>query len=255
MLFNALSFNKLITHSRLCGNGNQKHYPMTTSAFLLIFFVLTLGLRHGLDLDHIATIDAITRQISHQRRWQKQAGVLFSFGHGLIVLIISLIIGSKFIHLRLLPNWLDSLGKLISIFFLLLFGLLNLYSLFINKSQTNSELRGVKSYLVKKILPGDCRPLLIITIGALFALSFDTVSQVTLFSLSASNSSGWMFSMILGLAFMIGMMITDGINGFMVAAVINKAGYYSVLLSKILGLMIVIFSLGLCGYSLYEFLN
>jgi hypothetical protein len=60
-------------------------------------------------------------------------------------------------------------------------------------------------------------PALIAAVGALFALSFDTVSQVALFSLAARSLSGWGFSTLLGALFMLGMMTTDGVNGLWVA--------------------------------------
>ena len=70
---------------------------MMTTAFLL-------GLRHGLDLDHLATIDAITRTV--QGNLSKMVGFLFSLGHGLVVTIVSLVIGSGLMQTHI-PEWLD----------------------------------------------------------------------------------------------------------------------------------------------------
>ena len=59
--------------------------PSDWSALLALVFVL--GLRHGIDADHIATIDALTRLRSGRRaaRW---CGALFALGHGSVVLMI-----------------------------------------------------------------------------------------------------------------------------------------------------------------------
>lgn len=52
-----------------------------------------------------------------------------------------------------------------------------------------------------------------ILVGALFALSFDTMSQVAFFSISVQAGQSWMTPMLLGLVFMLGMIVTDGLNG------------------------------------------
>ena len=63
----------------------------TLSLFLLVF---VLGLRHGLDADHLAFIDGQTRynwrMDSSFTRW---VGTLFSLGHGGMVAIVSGILG------------------------------------------------------------------------------------------------------------------------------------------------------------------
>src|SRR3954465_693532 len=60
----------------------------------LIFIVFILGIRHGLDADHLAFIDGQTRYNwrigSPIARW---VGTLFSFGHGLVVAGIAIILG------------------------------------------------------------------------------------------------------------------------------------------------------------------
>lgn len=197
-----------------------------------------LGLRHGLDLDHIATIDAITRVV-RKRYLSKMAGLLFSLGHGIPVITLSLLFGSGLMH-SFIPEWLDASGKWISLFFLFLFGALNLITLFQNPNHSHLPL-SFRSFIAKKLMRTS-GPLIIMSIGALFALSFDTFSQVALFSISASLVSGWLFSGILGLVFTLGMMAADGLNGFFVATLIERADRKSMILSRGLGLLISLFS-------------
>ncbi|WP_232220371.1 HoxN/HupN/NixA family nickel/cobalt transporter [Legionella tunisiensis] len=111
---------------------------ITNSTILIILFVFGLGLRHGLDLDHLATIDSITRATRSNNKLSKRAGFLFSLGHGLVVIILSVIISHGFIRSKF-PAWLEPLGSFISIFFLLVFGFITLYN----------------SLLHKKIIPGN----------------------------------------------------------------------------------------------------
>lgn len=220
---------------------------------VLVSMALTLGIRHGFDLDHLATIDAITRTVREDRLLSKITGFLFSLGHGIAVILISLIIGSGLIQSRI-PDWLDGLGQGISILFLAIFGLLNLYSVFQNPSNQPMP-AGIRRLLANKLSRKKCSPTLIISIGALFAFSFDTFSQIALFSISASLLSGWLFSGLLGLFFMLGMMISDGINGLLVSALIQRADGASVIASRSLGLTISLFSLGIGLMSLVEILR
>lgn len=204
-----------------------------------------LGVRHGFDLDHLATIDSITRTVKENARLAKFVGFLFSFGHGLVVILMSLIIGSGIVQARS-PLWLESFGQWISVFFLLAFGILTLWNILPNASILPTNFRG---FLFKKLLGEKYNPFLIMLIGALFAFSFDTFTQVALFSISVSVMAGLLFTVILGIFFMLGMMASDGFNGLFISSLIQFADKKSALISRIFGLLIACFSLilGLLG--------
>jgi len=77
----------------------------------------------------------------------------------------------------------------------------------------------------------------------LFALSFDTFTQVALFSISATYWSGWLVTLSLGFLFMLGMMTSDGLNGLLIASIIQRADQRSHKISTVLGVCIGVFSL------------
>ena len=53
--------------------------------------VFLLGMRHGLDADHLAAIDGLTRVSARRRQGHSRyCGPLFSMGHGFVVLSIAL---------------------------------------------------------------------------------------------------------------------------------------------------------------------
>ncbi|EHL30435.1 HoxN/HupN/NixA family nickel/cobalt transporter [Legionella drancourtii] len=214
---------------------------MEDSGWFLIVMAFLLGIRHGFDLDHLATIDSITRTVSDNRYLAKIIGFLFSLGHGLVVILISLIIGSGLQPLAV-PEWLNGVGNSISIAFLFIFGLLNLWSIFQHPAKSTVP-TSLKNYLSKKLIHKNFNPIFIILIGILFAFSFDTVSQVILFSLAATALAGCLFSVLLGTVFMLGMMVTDGLNGLFISSLIQRANGVSFLFSRIAGLMIASFSL------------
>lgn len=203
-----------------------------------------LGVRHGFDLDHLATIDSITRTVKENTRLSKFVGLLFSLGHGLVVILMSLIIGSGIIQARS-PLWLESFGQWISIFFLFVFGLITFWNILPDSLILPTSLRG---FLFRKLPCEKYNPLLIMLIGALFAFSFDTFTQVALFSISVSVMSGLLFTIILGVVFMFGMISADGLNGFFVFSLIQLADKKSKTISRVIGLFIAIFSLVL-GFS------
>lgn len=215
----------------------------TNSSQILLLMAFALGIRHGFDLDHLATIDSITRTVKENVRLSKFVGFLFSLGHGLVVILLSLVIGSGIIKTRA-PLWLAAFGSWISIIFLLLFGLITLWNVVPNRNKLSAGFpTSLRVFLCKKLLGENNNPLLIMLIGALFAFSFDTFTQVALFSLSVSAMAGIFFSIILAIVFMIGMIAADGLNGFFVFSLIQLADKKSKLISQIVGLSIAFFSL------------
>src|SRR5258706_15756251 len=92
----------------------------------LVAVVFLLGLKHGLDPDHLAAIDGLTRFNAASRpRLSRWSGLLFSAGHGLVVTLVAVSVATVATEWRA-PEWLESAGALISIAFLTLLGVANL---------------------------------------------------------------------------------------------------------------------------------
>ncbi len=216
---------------------------MNESWIVLILMALMLGVQHGFDLDHLATIDSVTRTVSNNRHLARRVGFLFSFGHGLVVISISLIIGSGLMQSHI-PAWLNEVGNWISIVFLFIFGLANLWNVLHVRSNSVIPIT-LKHFVFRQLNHSSLHPVWIILIGALFAFSFDTFTQIALFSISASLLSGCLFSVTLGLLFMFGMMMADGLNGLFVSALIQRADKISQFISRVAGLLIALFSLAI----------
>ncbi len=215
----------------------------------LLTMVYALGLRHGMDPDHIATVDGITRANAARKpglaRW---AGFFFSAGHGAIVILVAVGVGLAS-HAWQAPAWLDAAGAWISIGFLCLLGFANLYGALATPCGQLVAPAGLKSRLFGRLAQVS-HPALIAAVGALFALSFDTVSQVALFSLTAKSLAGWGFSLLLGVVFMLGMMTTDGVNGLWVAKLLARADRRALVASRTMGLAIAGLSLLVASYGL-----
>jgi high-affinity nickel-transport protein len=209
--------------------------PLDVLGLLLMVFLL--GLRHGLDADHLAMIDGFSRasRASNPQlaRW---AGFLFSLGHGAVVTAASVVVGMVATEWAT-PEWLDAAGTWISVLFLFLLGAINVWSVMCAEPSAVVRPVGLRS----RWFGAQARmnqPLLIAGTGALFAFSFDTISQVALFAVAAKAVSGVFFCAGLGLAFTAGMMMTDGINGLWVSKLLQRADRRARVASRVMGLTI-----------------
>lgn len=157
----------------------------------LIFLVFVLGLRHGLDADHLACIDGLTRYNwrmgSSIARW---VGTLFSFGHGLVVASVAVILG-MFIKNFKFPDYFDTIVTWVSVLSLFLIGTLNIYNLLRTKSkEVDFQLRGIKGKFIPRIARETTNPFLVVLVGGVFAMAADTVSQTSVWALAAVKNLG-----------------------------------------------------------------
>ena len=100
--------------------------PSDWTALLVLVFML--GIKHGFDADHLATIDGLTRFNARVNpRIARLCGTLFSLGHGAVVVAIALLVSTLAQHWQV-PQWIETAGAWISIGFLTLLGLVNLHA-------------------------------------------------------------------------------------------------------------------------------
>ena len=226
--------------------------PDTWAALAGLVFLL--GLKHGFDADHLATIDGLTRSNARAgRRFARYCGGLFSLGHGLVVVAIATIVGTV-TNAWHTPAWLEVSGNAISIGFLVWLGLLNLRALRDAPADAAYAPVGLKAGLFGR-LATTSHPLLVMGVGAFFALSFDTVSEAALFSLAAGRIGGIGAVVALGLVFTAGMLLTDAVNGLWIARLIRSADRRALVASRVMGAAIAIASLGVAGFSLARWLS
>ena len=199
--------------------------------------VFVLGLKHGFDADHLATIDGLTRFNSRANpRMARFCGALFSLGHGAVVITVALAV-SAFARRWQTPDWLEVLGAWVSIGFLAALGLLNIHAVLRADPAQVVRSVGLKGQFVGRLTKA-ASPGLVALVGALFALSFDTISQTALFALSAAQFGDWRDALLLGVLFMLGMLVTDGINGLWIARLICRADQIALIASRVMGLVV-----------------
>lgn len=218
--------------------------PADWSALCAVVFLL--GMRHGLDADHLAAIDGLTRVSTRRRQAHARAcGALFSLGHGLVVLAIALLtgaLGARWVP----PAWFEALGGGISIGFLTLIGVVNLRAVLRAPAHLPVPLVGVRGRLAGRLLGRGERSsgaAAVMGVGALFALSFDTLSQSALFAVMAVQFGGVAHAATLGLLFVLGMLVSDGANGWWIAHLIDRTDRLAVVASRTMTLAVATVSL------------
>ena len=218
----------------------------------LMFLVFILGVKHGLDADHLATIDGLTRfNARGNPRLARGCGFLFSLGHGAVVIVIALAVGAASERWTV-PAWMEDLGAWISITFLALLGAMNLVAVLAAQPDQVVQPVGLKGRFLGR-LQRTGNPLLIAAVGALFALSFDTMSQAALFALTGTQFGGVAHSLTLGLLFMLGMMLMDGINGLWISRLIRRADRIACVASRVMGLAVGGLSLLVAGFGIAKY--
>src|SRR5688572_6400389 len=192
----------------------------------MVALVFALGLRHGFDPDHLVAIDGMTR--STKSRW---CGLFFSLGHGVVVTLIGVAVAVAVTEWQA-PAWLERAGALISAVLLLALGCANLLALVRAPRGHRVALVGLRGRRLAERLAHTSHPALVASIGAAFAVSFDTVSHALAFSLTGATLAGALFAALLGLVFTAGMVVTDMLNGLWVARMMAGADRSGALASR-----------------------
>lgn len=220
------------------------------SIYPLVLLAFVLGMKHGMDADHLATIDGLTRVNATAGRTglARVCGLLFSLGHGCVVCIAA-VATSVLFQQGAIPAWMNAVGAWVSAFFLLLLGAINLYAVFSTPSHEMVKMVGIKGRLLGNLKYAG-HPLLIAFVGALFALSFDTLSQAALFSATATQFGGAPHALLLACCFMSGMIVTDAANGLWISHLLRRADATARVASRIMGITVALLSLVVALFGL-----
>lgn len=221
--------------------------PPDSEWYGLCLLALALGARHGLDADHLAAIDGLSRYNSRSGV-ARRAGLLFSLGHGAVVIVAAVAVW--FFSSRWeTPTWLETSSVLISVSFLYALGALNLIALFRAAPDSVVAPSGIRTRLFSQMAAME-RPWAIALMGALFAVSFDTISHAALFAVAASTVGGIVDVATLALLFVAGMVLVDGLNGLWISRILARADNTAALVSRIMSVAIIAISFSVGTWTL-----
>jgi nickel/cobalt transporter (NiCoT) family protein len=185
---------------------------------MALFFLL--GLRHGIEPDHIAAIDGLTlRAHDHHEPHAPWTGSLFALGHGLAIAVIA--VGISFVAASFtLPSALVQIVDWLPVVLLALLGAWNLRALLAPGAYRPSSVR-------MKLIPAALRERTdlwsTVAIGLLFALVIDTVAHVSAWSVFATHQGGWWAGAMAGLLFSGGMLIASTADSQLVSRMLRSA--------------------------------
>lgn len=217
----------------------------------LVAVVFLLGGKHGMDPDHLATIDGLTRSNVDRPRISRWAGLLFSLGHGFVVTLVALLVATV-ARDWVTPAWFEHFGAWVSIVFLGTLGVVNLATAIRPTADRTAPVAGLKTRLIGPLARAS-HPIVIAAVGAAFALSFDTMSQTALFSLTGSRMLGWGFAVMLGGVFTLGMVATDTINGVWVARLVRRADARGQAAARAMSVAVGVMSIGIAAAAVARY--
>jgi nickel/cobalt transporter (NiCoT) family protein len=183
-----------------------RNYPVLLGTASLAY---TFGLRHGVDPDHIAAIDNVTRKLMQEGKRPLYAGFFFALGHSTIVVIASVLIAlsvaalqAKFESFREIGG---VIGTSVSALFLLGISLANIvilisvYRVFAAVKRGDRLIeddlqevlaqRGLLGRLLRSLFGIISKSWHMYPLGLLFGLGFDTASEIGLLGISAGQGS------------------------------------------------------------------
>ena len=212
-----------------------------------LFFSLLLGMRHGLDPDHIAIINTTNFNNHTKGKSNSWGGFFFSLGHGVTVTLVGILIIvlseslKPFTLLLQLTEW-------IPIVLLLFTGVYGLNNLLKKKKEHNHK------HLSKFLSNSKYPSLKLFLTGLVFALIFDTSTQVAAWGLAGQNSltyNPYVVTILIGLFFTTGMIITDTFSGIVFYKLLNS-NETKFNLKTLLSLLVIFTSLTLGIIQLLE---
>ncbi|MGX1160051.1 high-affinity nickel-transport protein [Arthrobacter sp. SLBN-100] len=205
-----------------------------------------LGMRHAVDVDHIAAIDCTTRKLIGEGHRPLSVGFWFSLGHSTIVfgLCTLLAAGAHFLggvlgeNASPLREALGLAGSAVSGVFLYIVAALNLLLLLpavadlrsVRDGRSPDPRRGAPAGLMvpilRPVMQSITRPWQMYVVGLLFGLGFDTATEVALLVVAvgaATTALPWYAILILPTLFAAGMCLLDTLDGWFMNLAYGRA--------------------------------
>ncbi|MEX3948235.1 HoxN/HupN/NixA family nickel/cobalt transporter [Paraburkholderia sp. EG287B] len=180
-----------------------RHYPLLLGTAALAY---GFGLRHAVDADHIAAIDAVTRKLMQQGQRPLGVGLAFSLGHSTVVIVATLGIALTALSLHgrfeQFHEIGSTIGTLVSSTFLLVLAGVNLVILrdvwrrYRRAQQGDDAALAAGAPAPAGLFSRALRPLFALVtrswhlypVGVLFGLGFDTATEIGLLAIAAAEA-------------------------------------------------------------------
>src|SRR6202047_3055490 len=182
------------------------HQPVLIGTAVLAY---SLGLRHAIDADHIAAIDNVTRKLMQEGKRPVTVGFFFALGHSTVVVLASVAVAltanalsDELVAYREIAGIVGTSASALFLFIIAIANLIVLRGVYRafrsaerGEHMTEDEIdallhqRGWLARLFKPLFRFVSQSWHLYPIGLLFALGFETASEISLFGLSAQASN------------------------------------------------------------------
>lgn len=181
------------------------HYPAALALAVVCFL---MGLRHAMDVDHIAAIDNVTRKLANDGQRAVGVGFFFSLGHSIAVLVMAAAL--VFAELTLKKNLMrysdriDMIGSSLCALVLYLLALMNIPVLLgvlksykkleggtLTRGQFDSEMqqKGFMNRYFKWLYRSIHSSWQMFPVGFVFGLGFDTATEMVVLAATATAAA------------------------------------------------------------------
>jgi nickel/cobalt transporter (NiCoT) family protein len=208
------------------------HQPVLIGTAVLAY---SLGLRHAIDADHIAAIDNVTRKLMQEGKRPVAVGFFFALGHSTVVVVASLAVAltanalsDELVSYREIGGIVGTSASALFLFIIAIANLMVLRGVYrafrlaergdhVTEDEIDALLhqRGWLARMFRPLFRFVSHSWQLYPIGLLFALGFETASEISLFGLAAQASnavSSWSL-LIFPALFAAGMALVDTADG------------------------------------------
>ena len=221
------------------------HLQHQTALLGTAVLAYSFGLRHGLDADHIAAIDNVTRKLMQEGGRPVAVGFFFALGHSMVVVLASILVAcaakSFAIYLPQIQAYGGLASAIISTTFLLVIGLFNAFllaDLYRAYRRGKNGVAGIEidaSGPIKgSMLARLCAPVFnkirhswqMMPLGFLFGLGFETATEVAVLSTAAMHALRGVdlpTILLFPALFTVGMLTVDALDGVLMVRVYGWA--------------------------------
>lgn len=191
---------------------------MNFSTLLLLGTALALGLRHGIDWDHLAAITDISGSESNKTKAFLN-GLTYALGHGLVIIVLGLLAILLGVQL---PDWVDSVMEPVVGFTLVILGLWLLTAVIVQRNNFKLVSRWTLLFQLfhklQHLLPHHKHEKVDQTdsigyqgafgVGMIHGIGAETPTQLVLFTAAAGAGGGFLGSLLV-LTFVVGLIISN----------------------------------------------
>ena len=190
----------------------------------------SFGCRHGVDADHIAAIDNVTRRMVASGRRPITVGIFFSIGHCTVVLLLCVFVmlsagAATGAQLESFARAGASIGPWVAACVLLTIGAINLLAArdFLvqwRERQATGHEHEIATLVTRccpSLIEAIDKPWKVVWIGLLFGLGLDTATEIALLTMSALAQTAVppLCALVLPLLFAAGMALVDSLNALL----------------------------------------